>query len=124
MTQKPSVEYIKNIETYSPPLHNGTLNRRLVPAALGAGFEMVHGTLSPGGSADRHLHETEWQVIVMLDGQGRLQMGDDPEIDVSPGAVIRIPPKVAHVFHVIGDKPAEVLVIYCPPLGGDGFKAA
>lgn len=124
MTQKPSVEYINDIETYSPPLHNGTLNRRLVPASLEAGFEMVHGTLSPGGSADRHLHETEWQVIVMLAGRARLQMGDASEIIVSAGAIIRIPPRVAHVFHVIGDKPAEVLVIYCPPLGHDGFKSA
>lgn len=124
MMQSPSVEYIEDIATYSPPLHNGTLNRRLVPAALEAGFEVIHGTLSPGGSAERHFHETEWQVILMLDGEGRLQLGDAPEVIVSAGAVIRIPPGVPHVFRVVGDTPAKVLVIYSPPLGADGFKSA
>jgi quercetin dioxygenase-like cupin family protein len=123
MMQEPTLAYTKDVETYSPILYHGTLNRRLVPGMLAAGFELAHGTLAPGGSADRHLHETEWQVSVMVSGQGRLQMGYNAATIVGPGAVIRIPPGVAHLFHVIGDVAAEVLVLYAPALGRAGFTA-
>ena len=29
------IQHLDSIETYSPPLHDGTVNRRLVEAALG-----------------------------------------------------------------------------------------
>lgn len=119
-----SIERIEDITTYSPPLHNDTLNRRLVPATLGAGFELVHGTLAPGGAADRHLHPTEWQVIVMLDGSGLIALGDGPEEEVGAGMIVRIPPGVPHVFRVTGTVPAKLLVLYSPPLGEGSFVSA
>ncbi|WP_339948090.1 cupin domain-containing protein [uncultured Albimonas sp.] len=124
MTDSRYVVSLEDLEPYSPPLHEGTVNRRLLPADLGAGFEMAHGTLAPGGSASRHLHRSEWQVIYMLDGTAELEIGDEPRRPLAAGDMVRIPPGTPHLFDVTGDVPAKVLVIYSPPLGPDGFVPA
>lgn len=118
------VVHLDDLETYSPPLHDGTVNRRLVPADLGAGIEVVHGTIAPGGAGHRHKHLTEWQVIYLLEGDAVLDIGDEPRQSLRAGAVVRIPPDTPHYFEVTGDTPARVMVIYSPPLGKDGFVAA
>lgn len=115
---------LKDLETYSPPLHDDTVNRRLVPAELGAGIEVVHGTLAPGGTASRHKHATEWQVIILQSGEATLEIGDAPRQSLRAGSVVRIPPGTPHAFAVTGTEPARVIVIYSPPLGPDGFIAA
>lgn len=119
-----SVLNLEEIETYSPPLHSGTVNRRLVPAELGAGFEMVHGTIEPGGIGHRHQHATEWQVFMLLEGEGRLELGNEPPQMLRAGAIVRIPPQTPHYFEVTGRKAAKLIVIYSPPLGKDGFIAS
>lgn len=115
---------LDKLETYSPPLHDDTVNRRLVPAALGAGIEVVHGTLQPGGTAQRHKHRTEWQVIILQEGEAMLEIGDRPAQPLTAGAVVRIPPDTPHAFLVTGQTAAKVIVIYSPPLGPDGFIPA
>ncbi|SMF57081.1 Cupin domain-containing protein [Tistlia consotensis] len=124
MPQTPLVVRLDDLETYSPPLHSGTVNRRLVEASLGAGFEVVHGTIAPGGAGHRHQHQSEWQVILLLEGEGRLQLGDGEPETIAAGTVVRIPPRTPHLFEVTGSTAAKVLVIYAPPLGADGFVAA
>ncbi|MGE0231620.1 MAG: cupin domain-containing protein [Flavobacteriaceae bacterium] len=124
MRKEEHVVYVDDTVTYEPPLHSGTANRRLVPAELGAGFELVHGTIEPGGMGHRHSHVSEWQVILLLEGEGRLELNDEPPQMLKAGAVVRIPPGTRHLFEVTGTTPAKVLVIYSPPLGKDGFVAA
>lgn len=120
-----TIERIADLPGYSPPLHDGTVNRRLVPAEAGAGFELITGTLAPqGGGADAHYHKSEWQVIILQSGHARITLGDAPAVEIGPGSVIRIPPGVAHAFEVLGSEPAQVYVIYSPPLGPDGFHKA
>lgn len=121
------MEYVvelDKLETYAPPLHDGTTNRRLVPADLGAGVEVVHGTLEPGGTASRHKHAESWQVIILQAGEAELDIGDAPRQSLSAGAVVRIPPGTPHYFEVTGTEAAKVIVIYSPPLGKDGFIPA
>lgn len=120
------MEYVvelDKLETYSPPLHEDTVNRRLVPAELGAGIEVVHGTLAPGGTASRHKHATEWQVIILQSGEAILEIGKTSRQTLTVGAVVRIPPDTDHYFEVTSEEPAKVIVIYSPPLGADGFIA-
>lgn len=115
---------LDKLETYAPPLHEGTANRRLVPADLGAGVEVVHGTLESGGTASRHKHATEWQVIILLAGTANLEIGEEPSRPLTAGAVVRIPPDTPHYFEVTSEEPAKVIVIYSPPLGVGGFISA
>src|SRR3546814_5944873 len=70
------IQSIDAIATYSPPLHDGTVNRRLVDAALGAGVEVIQGRLAPGGTANRHMHREAWQIILVQGGRVRVELGD------------------------------------------------
>lgn len=124
MQAAPEIVRLDELETYSPPLHDGTTNRRLVPADLGAGFEMVHGTLEPGAVAQRHQHDKEWQIIMLLEGEARLELGDRAPEQIGAGTIVRIPPRTPHLFVVTGAEPAKVIVIYSPPLGKNGFVPA
>ena len=64
----PGIEHRQSLPRYGPPGHAGTVNVRLVDAGFGAGFELVHGTVAPGGRAERHRHAREHQVIYVLEG--------------------------------------------------------
>jgi quercetin dioxygenase-like cupin family protein len=121
MNRFESVVEFGDLAAYSPPLHSGTVNRRLVPADLGAGIEVVHGTIEPGGIGYKHSHSAEWQVIFLREGEGRLELaGEEPRM-ITAGTTVRIPPKTSHLFEVTGSTSAEVIVIYSVPLGKDGF---
>lgn len=118
------IQHLDDIATYSPPLHDGTVNRRLVDAALGAGVEVIQGRLAPGGTANRHMHRDSWQIILIQKGRARVELGDDVVREVGPGTVVRIPPMLAHYVEVLGEETLELLVIYSPPFGPDGFIPA
>ena len=53
MPETPSIsrliEHVFEFPAYSPPMHHGAVNRRLVDRDLGAEFEMILGRLEPGG---------------------------------------------------------------------------
>jgi quercetin dioxygenase-like cupin family protein len=118
------IQSIEDLPTYSPPLHDGTVNRRMVPAALGAGVEVIQGRLAPGGTASRHMHRDAWQFILVQKGRARIELGDDVVREVGPGTVVRIPPMMPHFVEILGDETAELIVIYSPPVGPDGFIPA
>ncbi|MEQ8394405.1 cupin domain-containing protein [Thalassobaculum sp.] len=118
------IQHIDSIATYSPPLHDGTVNRRLVDPAVGAGIEVIQGRLAPGGTASRHKHKDAWQIILVQSGRARVSLGDDVVQEVGPGTVIRIPPMMPHQVEILGEETAELIVIYNPPVGPDGFIPA
>lgn len=118
------IQHLDSITTYSPPLHDGTLNRRLVEAGLGAGVEVIQGRLEPGGTASRHMHREAWQIILFQKGRARVELGDGIAQEVGPGTVVRIPPMMPHYVEILGDETAELIVIYSPPVGPDGFIPA
>src|SRR3546814_12452947 len=93
---------IDAIATDSPPLHDGTVNRRLVDAALGAGVEVIQGRLAPGGTANRHMHREAWQIILVQGGRVRVELGDSLVREVGAGTVVRIPPMMPHYVEEIG----------------------
>ncbi len=118
------IQHLDSIATYLPPLHDGTVNRRLVEAGLGAGIEVIQGRLEPGGTASRHLHREAWQIILFQKGRARVELGDGVVQEVGPGTVVRIPPMMPHYVEILGDEAAELIVIYSPPVGPDGFIPA
>lgn len=106
----------EELSRYSPPGHAGTVNVRLVEKDFCGAFEMIHGTIEPGGEAERHAHEREHQVIYVLEGEAEVELADEPAARCSPGAVIRIPPKLAHRVVNVGAVPLKLIVLYSPPL--------
>ncbi|HJU20507.1 MAG TPA: cupin domain-containing protein [Stellaceae bacterium] len=118
------IEHISDLPGYSPPAHQGTVNRRLVGRDFGAGFEMVLGHIAPGGEASRHYHAAEAQVVYIIKGEATVCLGEEEPRRCGPGTVIRIPAGLAHEVVASGDAPLECLVIYAPPLSPEGFVEA
>lgn len=111
------IEHQDDIGAYVPPDHRGTVNVRLVDGAFCGRFEMNLGTVQPGGEAEPHWHETEHQVMYVLDGECEVTLGDDRPVTCGPGTVVRIPPKLRHRVVATGDSPMRAIVLYSPPLG-------
>ena len=118
------IQHVSELPAYSPPAHSGTVNRRLVGREFGAGFEMILGRIAPGGEASRHYHVAEAQIIYILQGEADVALGEAAPRRVGPGTVIRIPKGLVHEIVTAGETPLEVLVLYAPPLGPDGFVEA
>src|SRR3546814_17008553 len=121
MDETDLIQSIDAIATYSPPLHDGTVNRRLVDAALGAGVEVIQGRLAPGGTANRHMHREAWQIILVQGGRVRVELGDGLVREVGAGTVVRTPPLMPPYVEVLGDAPREQLVISSTPSRPHGF---
>ncbi len=117
------IVHLDDLPTYSPPAHAGTVNRRLVDPAFTDDFDMVHGTIEPGGKALRHLHDREFQVIFILEGQATVTLGDAPAQVCKAGHVVCIPPGLAHEVVSQGPAPLRLVVIYSPRLVGPPIPA-
>jgi quercetin dioxygenase-like cupin family protein len=112
-----------DVRPYSPANHTGTVNRRLIgPETVGAKqVEVVLGVVEKGKGAQPHSHPGIEQVCYMLEGRARAEVGGQV-LELGPGDCCFFPADVPHVFTVISDGPAKVLVIYAPPYGESAEK--
>ncbi len=115
------IETLSDLPAYSPPAHSGTVNRRLLGREFGAGCEMILGRIEPGGQASPHFHRNEAQIVYILKGEALVRLGEEGERRCGPGTVIRIPPGLVHEVKVVSQEVLEVIVLYAPPLAGEGF---
>jgi len=116
MTATGTIRPLEAFAKYGPPGHSGTVNRRLVDRTFCGAFELVHGTLAPGGRAERHRHETESQVCYVLEGEMEVTFGEAAPERCGAGATVTIPPQVDHLIVNCGAVPLKLLVLYSPPL--------
>jgi quercetin dioxygenase-like cupin family protein len=115
----PTMKYIvtpDEVPAYSPPLHVGTVNRRLVGRDVNGSesVEVVLGVVAPGGLAERHAHDVE-QAMYILDGRALVEV-DGQSRECGPGTACFFPPGVAHRVESLGPESLRTLVIYSPPL--------
>jgi quercetin dioxygenase-like cupin family protein len=110
------IQHIDSMEKYSPPNHQGTVNVRLIDKSFSGSFEMNLGIVQPGGEAEPHLHNSEHQVLYVLEGACEVTLGDSAPQHCTPGTVVRIPPKLLHRVVAVGDAALKAIVIYSPPL--------
>lgn len=89
---------------YPPPYDEPMARRwyrRLVPAAGIEDFGVSHVTLEPGGiSSQRHWHEGEDEIVVMLDGEAVL-VEEGGETAMRAGDVAAFPKGVADGHHLV-----------------------
>jgi quercetin dioxygenase-like cupin family protein len=109
---------------YHPANHTGTVNRRLIgPETVGAKqIEVVLGVVEKGKGAQPHAHPGIEQVCYMLEGRAKVEVAGQ-STELGPGECCFFPADAPHVFTVISDEPAKVLVIYSPPYGESPEKA-
>ncbi|HEY7059859.1 MAG TPA: cupin domain-containing protein [Chloroflexota bacterium] len=107
----------ESVPTYSPAGHRHTTNRRLIGKdhVDARSVEVVHGELLPGGVAERHAHDDIDQVVHVVTGQARVEIGDE-RAEVGPRTTLWIPATVPHEITAIGAEPLHLLVVYTPPL--------
>ena len=123
MTEHSQIECINGMPAYAPAGHSGTRNVRLVNAGENGLFELIHGTIEPGGAADRHCHKDSYQAIFILSGLAEVTLGDGKPRRCGPDTIVRIPPGLDHQVVSLGPDPLRLLVAYAPPLEPTGSKA-
>ena len=108
---------VNQLEPYSPDLHAGTINRRIIgqETVAAKNMEIVLGELDPSGIAEPHFHSGTEQVIYLLEGRIEVEMRGEKE-KLEPGDTVYFPPGEKHQVVVLGDQPAKLLVIYSPPI--------
>jgi uncharacterized cupin superfamily protein len=95
---------------YPPPFAEPMakrLYRRLAPAAGLTDFGVSHVLLEPGGiSSQRHWHEGEDEIVIMIDGEAVL-VEDEGETVMRPGDCAAFPKGVANGHHLVNrsDRP-------------------
>ncbi|MCA1653526.1 MAG: cupin domain-containing protein [Sphingomicrobium sp.] len=81
----------------------GRWNRRLAPALGLTDFGASDVTLEPGAwSSQRHWHEQEDELVVMLEGEAVL-IEDDARTVLRPGDIAAFPKGVANGHHVVNE---------------------
>lgn len=105
-----------SLKPYIPSNHTGTQNWRIIgPETVGAkSMEVLLGIGTKGHGATKHSHPDIDQVCYVLEGRARAEIGGKCQ-ELGPGDACFFPAGEPHVFTVISDEPAKVLVIYSPP---------
>jgi uncharacterized cupin superfamily protein len=89
---------------YPPPFGEAMAKRhyrRIAPAAGLEDFGVSHVTLEPGGiSSQRHWHEGEDELVVMLSGEAVL-IEDEGETVMLPGDIAAFPKGAANGHHLV-----------------------
>lgn len=111
-----STHSLLDLPTYSPPGHSGTTNRRLVLAEEAKYFEMVHGSIEPGGVADEHYHPDSYQTIYILSGKAEVRLNRLDSKICTTGDIINLPPNAYHYVKSTGEVPLEMIIVYSPPI--------
>lgn len=92
--------------------------RRLGPAAGLSDFGASHVTLEPGGvSSQRHWHEDEDELVIMLSGEAVL-IEDQGETLLRPGDCAAFPKGVPNGHHLVNRGSADCVFVAIGRTGG------
>lgn len=69
----------------------------------------------PGSMVPEHKHETEEEVMLFLEGEGKF-ITEDQEIDLKPGICIYNPPGALHKIVNTGTTKLKFVWVYAPQL--------
>lgn len=116
-----------NATGYPEPFHReveGRWWKRIAPLAGLTEMGASHVTLKPGAwSSQRHWHDSEDELVVMLSGTAVL-VEDDGETEVVAGDVLAWPKGVRNGHHLINrsDAPCSFIAISAGPDGTGGYS--
>ncbi|TZG29175.1 cupin domain-containing protein [Sphingomonas montanisoli] len=103
-----------NATGYPAPYSNDVQNRfyrRLAPATGITDFGASHVVLKPGGwSGQRHWHEGEDELVVMIAGEAVL-IDDNGRTTVGPGDVLAFPKGDGNAHHLVNESEADCVFV-------------
>ena len=73
-------------------------------------FESV---IAPGDGPPLHTHANEVEILYVLDGSFRFQLGDDV-VEAPMGATMFVPRGTPHCFQNAGAHPGTLLIVFAP----------
>ena len=105
----------KKTKRYRFPTH---INDLVMDRSEATSSEVFVVVLDPGEAPPLHQHDDTEQIFYVLEGEGRLRIGQDQqEFAVNPADVVRIPPSTLHSIQCKGKNPLTYLAIDCFPGG-------
>ena len=112
--EEKSMKYVfdtKQVKRYQFPTHINDLVMDRAESTTSEAFIVV---LQPGEAPPPHKHDDTEQVFYVLEGKGRLTIGDqDEQYPVEAGNLVRIPPSALHCIEADGDEPLRYLAVDC-----------
>ena len=103
------------LQRYRFPTH---INDLVMDRSRASASEVFIVVIRPGGAPPLHQHDDTEQIFYVLEGRGRLEIGEESEeFLVEPGDVVRIPPGTLHTIHCLGTIDLRYLAIDCFPDG-------
>ncbi len=75
---------------------------------------LAEARLPPGASTAAHHHVETEEIYYILEGEGRMRVGDD-ERQVGPGDAVAIPPGARHTLANTGSGVLKLLCCCAPP---------
>jgi mannose-6-phosphate isomerase-like protein (cupin superfamily) len=95
-------------------VHGGALFQRVLgrgtdnPDSMETFRAVVKITIPVGEANTLHTHENEEQIYIILQGKGRVQVGEETR-EVKAGDVVYLPAKLQHGLYNTSDKPCVLL---------------
>ncbi len=105
---------INTVEKTMLGVHGGALFQRVLgrgtdnPDLMETFRAVVKITIPPGEANTLHTHENEEQIYIILQGKGRVQVGEETR-EVKAGDVVYLPAKLQHGLYNTSDKPCVLL---------------
>ena len=87
-----------------------------------AGLSIARARLKPGVTTRWHRLDGTAERYVILDGSGRIEIGNLPPTEVSAGDVVLIPPMCRQRITNIGEKDLVFLAICTPRFSDDIYQ--
>lgn len=101
----------------------GVRYKTILPRTATGGAMSIVDSIAPVGSGPpRHIHETEDETFVIVDGRCKFWLNGETVIR-GPGESVFVPRGTEHTYQVVGDRPSRHLVILTPG-GFEGFFEA
>jgi mannose-6-phosphate isomerase-like protein (cupin superfamily) len=79
---------------------------------------LAEARLPPGKQTTPHYHPATEEIYYILEGRGRMQIGDDVR-SVGPGDAIAIPPGHIHTIENVGEQALKFLCCCTPAYDDD-----
>jgi len=82
------------------------------PCSRAFSFGVVEST--PGGSHELHAHDREEEIIYVVEGDAQLLSQDQSPRPLRQGALVHLPPGVAHATVNVGTGILRLIIVYAP----------
>lgn len=94
---------------------------RIPPEATKGAFSLWEEVVPEDAGPPLHVHRTEAEVFVVLEGRIRFRCGETLR-DIGPGASAMIPAGAPHSFKGLGPGRSRVLILLSPGTGMNMFR--